>query len=125
MFEKFKKAWETCSPFLWALGAMALGYIGIVTGEFWTPRARRSVHGPFARFLGAIALALGAIMLIVLIFAVMSQEPDPDESAPPALKRFARPRKRKPRPIDPGEQIAAEALGLNDADREDERDYKS
>jgi hypothetical protein len=108
MLEGAREKW---GGLLAALAAIGLGMIGVVSGQFWIPRARRTVQGDGARILGGITLAFGAVLLIGWVLAVAGGEPDSSDPARPAPRRLAR--KRKPRPIDPAERIAAEALDLD------------
>jgi hypothetical protein len=93
---------------------MALGAIGVLTGEFWTPRAKRSVSGVVGRIFGAIAFAFGTFVLIVRINAYLVPDSGPAVESAPRRGRPGRARKRKPRPIDEDEEIAARALGLDE-----------
>jgi hypothetical protein len=102
---------------LWALMFLALGAIGVATGEFWTPRAKRSVSGVAGRIFGAIAFAFGMFALIAWIKAYLVPGTDPAEETASGRGRPVRARKRKPRPIDEDEEIAARALGLDEGRR--------
>src|SRR5947209_3439247 len=112
-----EKARERLGGLIWALIAIVLGMIGVTTRQFWTPRARRTVQGDGARILGGITLVIGTVVLICWVLAVTGGDPDPDDRPNPSPKRFGRARERKPGPIDPAEEIAAEALGLGTEDR--------
>ena len=109
-----KKFWEYSYALVYTLGIIALGTIGVVSGQFWTPGARRTVQGDVARILGGIMVVFGTVLLIGWVLAVADGDPHSTDEPAPVPKRFGRPRKRKPQPIDPAEQIAAEALGLED-----------
>jgi hypothetical protein len=108
-----KETRDKCHVLLVALMFMALGMIGVLTGEFWAPRAKRSIGGVWGRIFGGIALIIGTGLLIGWIFAVTGPGPDPTDGVSAVPRHPGRDRKRKPRPIDPDEEIAARALGLD------------
>jgi hypothetical protein len=109
--KEFRDKWFSL---LWALMFIALGAIGVLTGEFWTPRAKRSVSGVVGRIFGAIAFAFGMFVLVGWIKGYLVPDPDPADEPAPRSGRPVRARKRKPRPIDVDEEIAARALGLDE-----------
>ena len=110
--KEFRDKWISL---LYALMFMALGAIGVLTGEFWTPRAKRSVSGDVGRIFGAIALAFGTFVLIAWIKGDLLPDPGPADESTAGSGRPVRARKRKPRPIDEDGEIAARALGLGEA----------